>query len=85
MALYNVIIRNRHDNVVHRAVDSSPRMDSEISNDCLGCRIGSGSGLLGASAYILFQSKSNSHKWGRLAMKVMSLGAYAQAPCFTGK
>jgi len=49
-------------------------MDPGTNNDCLGCRIVSGTGLLGASAYILFQSKSNTNKWGRLAMNIMSIG-----------
>jgi len=51
-------------------------MDPGTNNDCLGCRIVSGTGLLGASAYILFQSKSNTNKWGRLAMNIMSIGIY---------
>jgi len=49
-------------------------MDAKTDKDCIGCRIVSGTGLLGAAAYIWHQSKSNSHKWGRLAMNCTSIG-----------
>ena len=52
-------------------------MDAKTDKDCIGCRIVSGTGLLGAAAYIWHQSKSNSHKWGRLAMNCTSIGVYA--------
>ncbi|EFX66343.1 hypothetical protein DAPPUDRAFT_302732 [Daphnia pulex] len=45
-----------------------------MDKDCLGCRIVSGSGLIGAAAYIAHQSKKSVNKWGRLFMQISSFG-----------
>nr|CAH0105528.1 unnamed protein product [Daphnia galeata] len=45
-----------------------------MDKDCLGCRIISGSGLIGAAAYIAHQSKKSVHKWGTLFMQITSIG-----------
>lgn len=49
--------------------------EDEGKADCLACRIISGTGLIGAASYILYQSKK-SNKLGKLAMKVVALGNY---------
>ena len=44
------------------------------SQDCLGCRIISGTGLLGAATYIGFEARKNNNKWGKIAMSCIGLG-----------
>ncbi|KAK4002007.1 hypothetical protein OUZ56_003866 [Daphnia magna] len=45
-----------------------------MDRDCLGCRLISGSGLIGAAAYIAHHSNKSKHKWSRVSMQMISIG-----------
>lgn len=48
---------------------------TEDSKDCLECRLISGFGLIGVSAYIYYQAKHRK-KWENYTMKTISAGKY---------
>ncbi len=58
---------SRKDNRKRRHMDNN-------SQDCLACRIISGTGLIGAATYIGFEARKNSNKWGKIAMSCIGLG-----------
>lgn len=40
-------------------------------------RLTSGSGMIGAGAYIAFQARSNTNRWARLVMNGVALGRFS--------